>query len=348
MPEQLSEEVSAEQSLQETAASAETAVSGASDLDALAELRVKYLGKKGAITAVLRGLGQLPQDARPRLGRLANEVRDRISAQLEEREEFLKRKSRETRLAAETMDITLPGRPVPIGRRHILAQTDRRVKEIFVGLGFEVAVGPEMESDYYNFEALNIPADHPAREMWDSFYLGDGMLLRTHTSPVQIRAMERKSPPLRVVSSGKCFRRDAVDATHSFMFHQLEGFMADRNVTFGDLKGILITFAREMFGKDRKAKFRPSYFPFTEPSAEMEIDCFACSGEGCRICHTGWLEILGCGMIHPRVLGRVGIDSEEYTGFAFGMGIERIAMLRHGIDDIRLFFENDIRFLAQF
>lgn len=319
------------------------------DTKSLEECRIKWLGKKGAITGILKNLGKMAPEEKPAFGKLANEVKEHIEKALGEKLEALKQEETRLKFAEEKLDVTLPGKKINLGRLHPLTTTLNQIKEIFIGLGFEFAEGPEVESDYYNFEALNIPADHPSREMWDSFFISDNLLLRSHTTPVQIRVLEKRTPPLRVIASGRCYRRDAVDATHSWMFNQFEGFMVDRDVTFGGLKGVLMAFAREMFGQERRAKFIPSYFPFTEPSAEVAIDCFVCAGKGCRLCKgSGWIEILGCGMIHPRILQRVNYDTEKYTGFAFGMGPERIAMLKYGIDDIRLFFENDIRFLKQF
>ena len=316
------------------------------DLEAVS---VHFLGRKGELTVVLRGLASVPSDQRPAMGRLANEVKSELEGRLAARENVLRVEEQERRLRTERLDVTLPPPILEPGHLHPLTQALRRLKQIFIGLGFEVVDGPEVEMDYYNFEGLNIPADHPSRDMWDSFYLGGNMLLRSHTSPVQVRVMERQKPPVRVIVPGKCYRRDAVDATHSWQFQQIEGLLIDEGITFANLKGVLDTFAREMFGARRKTRFIPSYFPFTEPSAEMAIDCFACEGAGCRICkHSGWIEILGSGMVHPNVLEKVGYDSEKYTGFAFGMGVERIAMLAHDIDDIRLFFENDVRFLRQF
>ena len=304
-----------------------------------------------------------------------NQVKNAFDTLINKQTDLLHKNERQTALSKNRLDVTLPGFIQSVGeinrtthagaswtnpprhltnrlgRLHPLTLVTKKVQNIFIGLGFEVVDGPEIETDYYNFEALNIPRDHPAREMWDSFFLGDNRLLRTHTSPVQIHVMEEKTPPLRVVSAGKCYRRDAVDATHSYQFHQLEGFMVDTHITFGDLKGVLSLFAREFFGNSRRVRFRPSYFPFTEPSAEVDIDCFSCNSTGCRICsQSGWIEILGAGMIHPFVLRKIGthFDPEKYNGFAFGMGIERLAMLYYGINDIRLFFENDMRFLTQF
>lgn len=321
----------------------------ASELAVLEDLKIRYLGRKGELTKLLRRIGQIPRDERPAAGKAANEAREELENLLREKLDFLKRAEREQFLKGAAIDVTMPGRRPYLGRIHPVTLTLRKIKEVFIGLGFEVVEGPEVETDYYNFEALNIPKDHPSREMWDSFYLEENLLLRSHTSPVQVRVMEKRLPPIRIIVPGKCYRRDAVDATHSWMFHQVEGLLVDEGVTFADLKGVLEVFAREVFGAERKTKFIPSYFPFTEPSAEMAIDCMVCNGKGCRVCkQSGWLEILGSGMVHPRVLERVSYDSEKYTGFAFGMGVERIAMLKYGIDDIRLFFENDLRFLRQF
>ena len=327
-----------------------TQIASAPDLETIEAIKVRYLGRKGGeLTAVLRGLAQVSAEERPALGKLANDVREELEAALSARAVTLQESALEARLTSERLDVTLPGRPALSGRLHPITQTLRRIKEVFIGLGFEVADGPEVETERYNFEGLNIPADHPSRDMWDSFYLGGSHLLRSHTSPVQVRVMETQEPPVRVIVPGKCYRRDAVDATHCWEFHQIEGLLVDEGISFADLKGILDEFARQLFGSRRKTRFQPSYFPFTEPSAEVCIDCFACEGSGCRICkQSGWIEILGSGIVHPNVLERVGYDTERFSGFAFGMGVERIAMLRHGIDDIRLFYENDLRFLKQF
>lgn len=325
-------------------------ISSAAGLDQVNDIRVKYLGKKGELTCILRGMGALSADERPVIGQLANEVRESIEEEIRQKTVALKEAEKEARLRQETIDVTLPGRPFQIGRRHPLTAVLDEIKEIFLGLGFEIAEGPEVELDYYNFEALNFPADHPARDMQDSFYIDAGVLLRTHTSPVQPRVMEKKAPeiPVRVIAPGKVYRRDD-DATHSPMFHQVEGFIIDKGISFSDLKGILLVVVRQMFGADRQIRLRPSFFPFTEPSAEVDVSCIMCNGAGCRVCsNTGWLEILGAGMIHPNVLKMSGYDPEEVTGFAFGLGIERIAMLKYGIDDLRLLFDNDKRFLAQF
>lgn len=339
-----------EAQLERIAVEAREALMRAESLEDLEELRVRYLGKKGELTQILRGMGSLPPEERPRIGQLANQVRQTLENMLRERTEELKSRLKAELLEAESIDITLPGTPLLVGKKHPLTAVVERIEEIFLGLGFAIAEGPEVESDYYNFEALNMPKEHPARDMQDSFFFSPEVLLRTHTSPVQVRVMERTAPevPVKIIAPGKVYRRDD-DATHSPMFHQVEGLVIDRRITFGDLKGVLEVFAQEMFGPQTRTRFRPSYFPFTEPSAEVDISCVICHGEGCRVCSmSGWLEILGCGMVHPRVLEMSGYNSEEVTGFAFGMGVERIAMLKYGIDDLRLFFDNDLRFLAQF
>jgi len=328
-------------------AEALAAVRAAQSPEDLEQVRIRYVGKKGELTQLLRGIGQVPPEERPAIGRLVNEARDAVEAELAARQRELASAALEARLAAETIDVTLPGWGPVLGRRHPLTQVLDEIKRIFTGLGFEVVEGPEIETDWYNFEALNIPRDHPARDLQDTFFITEDILLRTQTSPVQIRVMEAQKPPVRIIAPGKVFRVDA-DVTHSPMFHQVEGLYVDEGVTFGELKGTLSIMARELFGR-RPVRFRPSYFPFTEPSAEMDIQCIICNGAGCRVCkNEGWLEILGSGMVHPQVLRNVGYDPERVSGFAFGMGVERIAMLMYGIDDIRLFFENDIRFLRQF
>lgn len=325
-------------------------LAGARNLEELNEIRIRYLGKKGELTQVLRGMGSLSPEIRPRIGQAANEIRAAIENALSVRTVELKEQVREQRLQSESIDVTLPGTPVLQGGRHPLNIVYEEIQDIFLGLGYSIAEGPEVESDYYNFEALNFPKDHPARDMQDTFFISDDILLRTHTSPVQVRYMEKIAPklPVKIIVPGKVYRSDD-DATHSPMFNQVEGLAVDRRITLGDLKGTLDLFAREMFGLKTKTRFRPSFFPFTEPSAEVDISCVMCRGEGCRVCsHTGWLEILGAGMVHPRVLEISGYNSEEVAGFAFGMGVERIAMLKYGIDDMRLLFENDLRFLQQF
>ena len=325
-------------------------INQAADMDRLNEVRIKYLGKKGELTQILRGMGSLTAEERPVIGQLVNEVREQVEERLAEMTATIKEHGLKAKLEQEKIDVTLPGRPVLLGNQHPLNKVLSEIEDIFISLGFQVEAGPEVETDYYNFEALNLPPDHPARDMQDSFYITDKVLLRTHTSPTQPRVMERMAPqiPVKVIAPGKVYRRDD-DATHSPMFHQVEGFLIDKTVTFADLKGILLTFVRQMFGPEQQIRLRPSFFPFTEPSAEVDIACVMCGGAGCRVCsNTGWLEVLGCGMIHPRVLEMSGYNPEEVTGFAFGMGVERITMLKYGIDDMRLLFENDMRFLAQF
>jgi phenylalanyl-tRNA synthetase alpha chain len=315
---------------------------------ALEQVRVKYLGKRGLLTQLLRAMSALPAAERPVVGREANQAKAELEAELERRLAAMAEAERRTRLAADRVDLSLPGRRVVPGTLHPLSRVLDEIIDVFTGLGFAVAEGPEAEFDYYNFEALNFPRDHPARDMQDTFYIGGDIQLRTHTSPVQVRTMERQKPPVRIICPGKVYRRDE-DITHSPMFTQVEGLAVDRQISMGDLKGTLELFAREVFGPDSRIRFRPSFFPFTEPSAEVDVLCFLCKGGGCRLCKgSGWLEILGCGMVHPRVLQTVGYDPEEVTGWAFGMGVERVAMLKYGVDDIRLFFENDLRFLAQF
>jgi phenylalanyl-tRNA synthetase alpha chain len=315
----------------------------------LEQVRVKYLGKKGLVTQLLRSMPSLPAAERPVIGREANEAKSEIEAALARRLAALEGAERRARLAADRVDLTLPGRRVVPGALHPLSRVLDEIIDVFVGLGFAVVEGPEVELDYYNFEALNIPKDHPARDMQDTFYVGDEVLLRTHTSPMQIRTMERQQPPVRIIVPGRVYRRDALDMTHSPVFHQVEGLAVDRDISMGDLRGTLELFARELFGPDSRIRFRPSFFPFTEPSAEVDVLCFVCKGAGCRLCKgSGWLEILGSGMVHPQVLRTVGYDPEAVTGWAFGMGVERVAMLKYGIDDIRLFYENDVRFLSQF
>ena len=322
------------------------AIRHAPDPEELERIRVQYLGRKGALTTILRSLGKLDPEIRRNVGQEANRAKEALEAALEQALGDLKAAAR--RAAATTVDVTLPGRRLPRGRLHPLNRIMAEVCDIFLHLGFEAVEGPEVELDWYNFEALNLPPDHPARDMQDTFYFNDKVLLRTHTSPMQIRTMEQRQPPVRIIAPGKVYRRDS-DITHSPMFHQVEGLLVDRGVTFADLKGVLTAFVHQMFGPEVGVRFRPSYFPFTEPSAEVDIECVMCGGHGCRVCKaTGWLEVLGSGMVHPAVFEAVGYDPETYTGFAFGLGIERIAMLKYGIDDIRLFFDNDLRFLRQF
>ncbi|MBU5612324.1 phenylalanine--tRNA ligase subunit alpha [Geomonas azotofigens] len=320
----------------------------ASTEEGLQELRVKYLGKKGAVTGLMKGLGALSAEERPLVGQVVNTVKAKLEETLDARSAEIRAAVKAQRLAAEKIDVTLPGRKRPLGSKHPITLVTEEICSIFAALGFAVAEGPEIELDFYNFEALNLPKDHPARDMQDTFYFGESVLLRTHTSPVQIRTMLKQPPPVRIIAPGTVYRCDS-DATHSPMFHQIEGLMVDKGITFGDLKGILTLFISQLFGKDIGVRLRPSFFPFTEPSAEVDIACVICRGKGCRVCkETGWLEILGSGMVDPEVYRHVGYDSEQYTGFAFGMGIERIAMLKYGIADMRLLFENDLRFLKQF
>jgi phenylalanyl-tRNA synthetase alpha chain len=311
------------------------------------QLRVKYLGKKGLITLAVREIGKLPPAERPLLGKVANDVKTTLEQLISARLAEVQAEQLEKNLLSQALDVTLPGRMPVRGHKHPLTQVLEDVEEIFHGLGFRVAEGPEVELDYYNFEALNIPRDHPARDMQDTFYISDEVVLRTHTSPVQIRVMEKQRPPIRIIVPGKVYRVDA-DITHSPMFQQIEGLIVDRDISLGDLKGVLEVFVQQFFGPSTKMRFRPSYFPFTEPSAEVDIQCVKCQGRGCQLCGSGWLEILGSGMVNPALYSFVGYDPEEYTGFAFGMGAERLAMLKYGIDDIRLFYENDLRFLQQF
>ena len=323
-------------------------ISQASTEKEISEIRVKYLGKKGSITQILKGLGALPDSERREVGQGANQLKKSTEARIEEALSVIQERERREALWKEKIDVTLPGRRIPIGKKHPLTQALDEITDIFSRLGFEVVEGPEVELDYYNFEALNIPKGHPAREMQATFFISEDVVLRTHTSPVQVRTMERKRPPVRVICPGAAYRCDS-DPTHSPMFHQVEGLLVDKGITFADLKGVLTVFVHQMFGKETRLRFRPSFFPFTEPSAEIDIECFICGGKGCGICsNTGWLEILGSGMVDPAVYRFVDYDPEEVTGFAFGMGIERIAMLKFGINDIRLFFTNDLRFLRQF
>ncbi|MDF2927964.1 phenylalanine--tRNA ligase subunit alpha [Anaerospora sp.] len=339
-----------EQQLESLRQSALQELKQVSNMDMLNEQRVKYLGKKGSLTSVLRGLGALSAEMRPRMGQIVNEIRTELEELIAAKAEELKQAELAHKIASERIDVTMPGRRSVLGGKHPLTVTLDRIKETFMRMGFDIAEGPEVEKDYYNFEALNFPPDHPARDMQDSFYITEEFLLRTHTSPVQVRTMQSGDPnsPVRVIAPGKVYRWD-YDATHSPMFHQVEGLVIDKGITFADLKGTLELFIHDIFGDDVRVRFRPSFFPFTEPSAEVDISCVMCNGQGCRVCSgTGWLEILGCGMVHPRVLELSNYDPAQVSGFAFGMGVERIAMLVYGIDDLRLFFENDLRFLRQF
>ncbi len=326
-------------------------LSDSSTLKDVQEVQVAYLGRKGSITEVLRGMGKLSKEERPIIGELANKVRTTIQAAIDEKKEKLEQEELEKQLLKETIDVTLPGRPVNVGGKHILTSIIEEIEDLFIGLGYEVREGPEVETDYFNFEALNLPKGHPARDMQDSFYITNELLLRTHTSPVQARTMRSLdgSEPIRMICPGKVYRRDNDDATHSHQFTQIEGLYVDKNVRMSDLKGTLDLFAKKMFGEEREIRLRPSFFPFTEPSVEMDISCKVCTGKGCSVCkQTGWIEILGAGMVHPKVLEMAGYDPNIYTGFAFGMGPDRIAMLKYGIDDIRRFYTDDIRFLKQF
>ena len=325
------------------------AIEASGNLDELNEIRLSVLGKKGSVTEVLKGMKDLSAEERPKVGQLVNETRAKLEDALSERKKDIERKLREKQLAREIIDVTLPAKKVKAGHKHPNAIALEEVERIFIGMGYEVAEGPEVEYDYYNFEALNIPADHPAKDEQDTFYINDDILLRTQTSSVQIHVMEGGHVPVRMIAPGRVFRSDEVDATHSPCFHQIEGLVVDKGITMADLKGTLTAFAKELFGDDIKTKFRPHHFPFTEPSAEMDVSCFKCGGKGCRFCKgEGWIEILGCGMVHPHVFEMCDIDPDEYTGFAFGVGLERIALLKYEIDDMRLLYENDMRFLGQF
>jgi phenylalanyl-tRNA synthetase alpha chain len=327
---------------------AQQAVDAAADLAELDKVRVSFLGKKGSLTQQMQTLGKLPAEERREAGKVINLAKQAVQKAIESRHETLNAAELNARLVAEAVDVTLPGRGQQSGGLHPVTRTLHRIEALFTQLGFEVAEGPEIENDYFNFEALNIPESHPARAMHDTFYFDEHTVLRTHTSPVQVRVMTDREPPLRVIAPGRVYRCDS-DLTHTPMFHQVEGLLVDDRTTFADLKGIIDEFLRNYFEQDLPVRFRPSYFPFTEPSAEVDIQCVICGGDGCRVCsHTGWLEVLGCGMVHPEVLSHVNVDSEKYTGFAFGLGVERMAMLRYGVNDLRLFFENDLRFLRQF
>jgi len=336
------------ENIEEIKREAEERIDKAQNEKELEEIQIKFLGRKqGKITQILRNMGNLPLENRPIVGKLVNELKKEIEQKLREKRNELRKE--EEKEEEESIDITLPGKRLPLGRLHPITQTLEEIKRIFIGLGFQVVRGPELETEYYNFEALSMPKYHPARDEQDSFYIDDTHLLRTQTSPVQIRVMEKRKPPIRIIAPGKCYRRDAIDASHFPMFHQVEGLAVDENVTFSDLKGSLTYFVHQMFGKKTCLRFRPSFFPFTEPSAEVDISCIMCKGRGCRVCSgKGWLEILGAGMVDPEVFKKVNYDPEKYQGFAFGMGVERICMLKYGIDDIRLFFQNDLRFLKQF
>ena len=336
------------QSIREMAAEAMSACADSRELDAI---RVKYLGKKGEVTALMKNMRSLTPEERPAFGQMVNELRSAIEAGLAENKERLEAIALERKLKSETLDVTMPGTEIPVGKKHPINLVLDEVKDIFIGMGFSVAEGPDVESDYYNFEALNIPKDHPARDTQDTFYVSDNVVLRTQTSPIQIRTMENKKPPIRIIAPGRVFRSDDVDATHSPLFHQIEGLVIDKGIRMSDLKGILEMFAKKLYGEETVVRFRPHHFPFTEPSAEMDYQCFQCHGKdpNCSVCHgEGWIEILGCGMVHPKVLEVCGIDPDEYSGYAFGIGLERLVMGRFKITDIRNFYENDVRFLHQF
>ena len=335
--------------LQEIRSQAYAKIEAAKEAGALNDVRVGILGKKGELTTILKSMKDVAPEDRPKVGQMVNETREAIEKKLSDARSRLEQKEMELRLSTETIDVTLPAKKIPAGHRHPNAVTLDEIEDIFIGMGYEVVEGPEIERDYYNFEALNIPADHPAKDEQDTFYINGEFLLRTQTSGVQVHEMEKGKLPIRMISPGRVFRSDEVDATHSPSFHQVEGLLIDEDVSFSDLKGTLAEFARELFGEETKVKFRPHHFPFTEPSAEMDVSCFKCHGKGCRFCKgEGWIEILGCGMVHPHVLEMSGIDPLKYKGFAFGVGLERIALLKYEIDDMRLLYENDVRFLNQF
>ncbi|MFT9055479.1 MAG: phenylalanine--tRNA ligase subunit alpha [Ethanoligenens sp.] len=335
--------------LESIARAAVQALADVRESDELETLRVRFLGKKGELTAILKQMGKLSPEERPAIGALANEVRTSIEERITAAAAALREQKMKAQIAQETVDVTMPGKRRTIGKEHPLSLVLDEIQDIFIGMGFSIAEGPEVELDYYNFEALNMPKNHPARDTQDSFYITDNVVLRTQTSPVQIRVMEKQKPPIRIIAPGRVYRSDAIDATHSPLFHQIEGLVVDKGITMTDLKGTLVTFAKTLYGQDAVLRFRPHHFQFTEPSCEMDTMCFACHGEGCRLCKgEGWIELLGAGMVHPKVLQNGGIDPEVCNGFAFGMGLERLVMRRYGIDDMRLFYENDLRFLNQF
>ena len=337
------------QKLEEIKASVEGILQNAQDMETLEQIRIKYLGKKGELTAVLKGMGKLSPEERPVMGALANEIREKLENEIEAKKAEIGAAMEKAQLAAEVLDVTMPGKKQAKGKLHPLTKTMNEIKDIFIGMGFQIAEGPEVEYDYYNFEALNIPPNHPARDTQDTFYIEDNIVLRTQTSPMQIRVMEKTNPPIRIIAPGRVYRSDTVDATHSPVFHQIEGLVVDKGVTMADLKGTLAMLAKSLYGAQTKVRFRPHHFPFTEPSAEKDVSCYECGGKGCRVSKCeGWIEVLGCGMVLPKVLANCNIDPEVYSGFAFGIGLERIAMGKYDIDDLRLFFENDQRFLNQF
>ncbi len=337
------------QQLEQIKAMALQLIGDADSLQTVDELRVRFLGKKGELTAILKQMGKLSAEERPVVGALANEIREELDECVRQRIDVISKQQLEKRLQTETIDVTLPGTSPVQGSRHPFQKVLDELKEIFLGMGFDIVSGPEIEYDHYNFEMLNMPKSHPARDTQDTFYVTENILLRTQTSPMQIRTMENTKPPIRIICPGRVYRSDAVDATHSPIFHQIEGLVVDTDITFSDLKGTLEAFIKKLYGEQTKVRFRPHHFPYTEPSAEMDMSCFKCGGKGCSLCKgEGWIEILGCGMVHPKVLENCGIDSEVYTGYAFGVGLERITMMRYGIDDMRLLYENDLRFLSQF
>lgn len=336
-------------SLEQLLSNAKEEIKAAASVKELEALRIKYLGKKGEVTSVLKNMKDLSAEERPIIGKVANNVREGIEAELESAKEDKKAKEMEANLILEDLDVTMPSKVLERGHRHPLNVVLEDIKTIFLGMGFKVAEGPEVETVFNNFDALNAPIDHPSRSLSDTFYITEDLLLRTQTSPIQIRTMQKEKPPIKIIAPGRCFRNDEIDATHSPMFHQIEGLVVDKNITMADLKGTLDMFAKRLFGNQTRTKFRPHYFPFTEPSGEVDVSCFKCGGEGCRFCGgSGWIEILGCGMVHPNVLSACGINPDEYSGFAFGMGLDRITMLKFEIDDIRLLFENDVRLIKQF
>lgn len=337
------------QQLQEIKRRAEEHLKSAHSVDALEEMRIKYLGKKGELTAILKGMGKLTAEERPVIGAMANEVREFLTNEIDAKKAEMAKLVQEARLKSETIDISMPGRKPETGTKHPITKVLDELKDAVIGMGFQIMEGPEVETDYYNFEALNIPKNHPARDTQDTFYIDENTVLRTQTSPMQVRVMEKTKPPIRIIAPGRVYRSDAVDATHSPIFHQIEGLVVDKGITMADLKGTLETLIKSIYGEHTKVRFRPHHFPFTEPSAETDVCCFNCGGKGCSVCKgEGWIEILGCGMVHPKVLANCGIDPEIYSGFAFGIGLERLVMGRYDINDIRLFFENDVRFLKQF
>lgn len=324
-------------------------ISGVKGLKDLEDLRIKYLGKKGEVTLVLKNMKDLSQEERPLVGKIANDIREKIELLIDTVKENKKSHEIEMQLERESIDVTMPSKNIVRGHKHPINVALDEIMEIFLGMGFKIAEGPEVETVYNNFDALNAPIDHPSRSLSDTFYITEDLILRTQTSPIQVRTMQNQKPPIKIIAPGRCFRNDEIDATHSPMFHQIEGLVIDKNITMADLKGTLDMFAKRLFGSQTKTKFRPHYFPFTEPSGEVDVSCFKCGGDGCRFCKgSGWIEILGCGMVHPNVLEECGIDSTEYNGFAFGMGLDRVTMLKYEIDDIRILFENDVRFIKQF